>query len=485
MFGVAQFWIFSEVTQRKCFAACKRYLKQDKTCHLQLLEGLGKAKATQDDVFDQHAANLSKQNKACERLHRDLKAYGVALKAMVQAQKTLRETIRELYETDWPDREHICAITQSLDLQWDDFEKVINEQLMSSMNTYMAQFVDLKAKVAKRGRKLVDFDSARNNYNTVKASSKKGDEDPKVVKAAADLQQAEAMYKDLNKELVDTLPATYDSRITFFVDTLQTLFNAEIVIIYFQYNKTLVTHLDSLGNAFDILRVPRPESGQPSLSAQNLSNGDQNQRESTSSKSASSNHRPSPPSTAPVLPAPARATPPSEPVTADSAQEEKARSQVYPRLNASPESSAVKEIKEPAQSKPKEESKSLDKQDEAGERTSQNPFDGNADTASTNPFDEPEEKQEAQGPKSESAEVTQQNSQGNSERDETRKVLYKVRATHHYSAEDTDELTFDAGEVILVLESREEDLLDEGWLLGVKQSDGVQGVFPANFTKQI
>lgn len=64
-------------------------------------------------------------------------------------------------------------------------------------------------------------------------------------------------------------------------------------------------------------------------------------------------------------------------------------------------------------------------------------------------------------------------------------VLYKVRATHRYTAEDTDELTFDAGEVITVLEAREEDLLDDGWLFGVKQSDGVHGVFPANFTKSL
>ena len=84
-------------------------------CHFlrfQLLEGLGKAKATQDDVFDQHASNLVKQTKACDRLYRDLKSYGSALKAMVQAQKTLRDTIRDLYEPEWPDREHLCAITQ-------------------------------------------------------------------------------------------------------------------------------------------------------------------------------------------------------------------------------------------------------------------------------------------------------------------------------------------------------------------------------------
>lgn len=64
-------------------------------------------------------------------------------------------------------------------------------------------------------------------------------------------------------------------------------------------------------------------------------------------------------------------------------------------------------------------------------------------------------------------------------------MLYKVRATHRYAAEDTDELTFDAGEVIAVLDPREEDQLDDGWLLGVKQSDGVRGVFPANFTKTL
>uniref|UniRef100_F1L176 Bridging integrator 2 n=1 Tax=Ascaris suum TaxID=6253 RepID=F1L176_ASCSU len=461
--------------------------KQTARAKEKLLEGLGKAKATQDDVFDQHAANLGKQSKACDRLQRDLKAYGIALKAMIQAQKTLRETIRDLYEADWPDREHVCALTQSLDLQWDDFEKVVNEQLMGSVNTYMAQFVDLKAKVAKRGRKLVDFDSARNNYNTVKASSKKGDEDPKVVKAAADLQQAETMYKDLNKELVDTLPATYDSRITFFVDTLQTLFNAESANHNecAKYNKTLVTHLDSLGNAFDTLRVPRPEPSEVSSHpVSDLSNGGTNQshRDSVVSAPVGTPRRPSPP-LPPSVPSQApAAAPTTESIKPDTTEEEKMRNQMYPSLNASQESAAVKGGKETTQTKPK----AIEKDDESAERTSQNPFEENADTASTNPFDEVEEEQPTTPTaKTRSTEVKQEASQDTSKTTETRKVMYKVRATHHYTAEDVDELTFDAGEVIAVLESKEEDLLDEGWLLGIKQSDGVEGVFPANFTKQI
>lgn len=60
-----------------------------------------------------------------------------------------------------------------MDSQWAEFEKIVSEQLMGSVNAYMSQLPTLKEKVAKRGRKLVDFDGARNSYNAIKASSKK------------------------------------------------------------------------------------------------------------------------------------------------------------------------------------------------------------------------------------------------------------------------------------------------------------------------
>uniref|UniRef100_A0A1I7VAX7 Variant SH3 domain-containing protein n=1 Tax=Loa loa TaxID=7209 RepID=A0A1I7VAX7_LOALO len=453
----------------------KQLKKQTARAKEKLLEGLGKAKATQDDVFDQHAANLVKQSKACERLHRDLKAYGAALRTMVQAQKTFRETIRELYETDWPDREHLCAITQSLDLQWDEFEKIVNDRVMGSVNAYMAQFSDLKAKVAKRGRKLVDFDGARNNYATVKASSKKGDDDPKVMKALADLQQAEALYKELNRELVDALPATYDSRITFFVDTLQTIFNAESTnhTECGKNNKTLVTVLDNLGNSFDSLRVPRNTS----------------------------DHSVTPPSTdeqsIPVegLPlqkpeVPVRESQPTSPRILSEAllnrsdaehDDENIGKKVYPSLTDAPPAAAVIPATEERNDKKLSEKSSAvgDGVGEKDSKASLNPFDDDDDDAK-NPFSESDNgKQPHPEPRSPQKGESRQEASGD------RKILYKVRATHRYTAEDTDELTFDAGEVITVLEAREEDLLDDGWLFGVKQSDGVRGVFPANFTKSL
>jgi len=50
-------------------------------------------------------------------------------------------------------------------------------------------------------------------------------------------------------------------------------------------------------------------------------------------------------------------------------------------------------------------------------------------------------------------------------------------------AEDVDELNFEVGEVIDVVEYEDSEDQEEGWLTGVKQSTGQKGLFPANFTR--
>ena len=82
-------------------------------------------------------------------------------------------------------------------------------------------------------------------------------------------------------------------------------------------------------------------------------------------------------------------------------------------------------------------------------------------------------------------------------------VLYKVKATYKYQAEDMDELAFEVGELIQVIEyddpeEQVSELLlvevevtissifqEEGWLMGVRSSTGQKGLFPANFTRPI
>ena len=77
-----------------------------------------------------------------------------------------------------------------------------------------------------------------------------------------------------------------------------------------------------------------------------------------------------------------------------------------------------------------------------------------------------------------------------------------MKATYKYQAEDMDELAFEVGELIQVveyddpeeqvnirhadqIESTEVVFQEEGWLMGVKESTGQKGLFPANFTKPI
>ncbi|KAF8358471.1 amph-1, partial [Pristionchus pacificus] len=447
-----------------------------------LLESVGKAQRTQDEAFDFHAGNLNKQAKACERLHKDLKVYAEALKKLTEAEKNLHESVRQAYETEWPDREHVVALSNTLDIQADELEKKVNDELMGSVTAYVGQFTDLKKKVDKRGRKLVDYDHAKNNFNSLKASSKKGDADPKVTKAFTELTQAEQLYKEMNKELLEVLPATYDSRITFLVDTLQTLFNSRSThqTECAKLHKQLVTQLDALGVSMDSLRVARPEG---------LSTTPQ--REESPSRSTGSpaptpsplpQHSPAPSSGAPsetaVAPTPTKRT---------SIVEEKFENQLYPKLNSTPgakESSRDVSPAAPRTPESRKDSKesSKDSSKEVPHRRSvgANPFGDDDedektstkenDKKSTNPFDEEEDEEI-------DAEKIEHEIAGG------RKVMYLVRSTHEYKAVDTDELSFASGELIKVIESKTEDNLDDGWNMGVTE-DGSIGVFPENFTKR-
>ncbi|EGT36160.1 hypothetical protein CAEBREN_24842 [Caenorhabditis brenneri] len=447
-----------------------------------LLEGIGKAKATQDEVFDAHAANLMKQSKSCEKLHKDVKTYSSALKTLLAAEKQLRDTIREAYEQEWPDREHLTAIFDNLDIQTDELEKKVCEDLPQTVTQYVNQFPDLKKKIEKRGRKLVDYDSAKNTFNSVKASSKK-DNDPKLAKATTELQAAEQLYTEMNNELLEILPAVYDSRITFFVDTLQSLFNANSVYQTdaSKFHKQIVMQLDKLGESMDYLRVARPEArALTPIDTSSLASNDAPVTPLPSLNDSTSNRQSTPSPT--VLPSPAPIAVPNlkpresvasianstNPFDDDEAEdekeatptdvEEKFEAKVYPKLNAQQTAAADQAIAAAKREKKEE---------------SSNPFDDEDDETTH---------QEPKTPKRAEPEPTPKPLDGIT--NEKRKTLYFVTSTHQYKAVDTDELSFEPGMKIKVIEANDGDQLDDGWRLG-ELEDGKRGVFPENFTKKL
>ena len=67
----------------------------------------------------------------------------------------------------------------------------------SGLLAHQAQFQDVKAKIEKRKRKLVDYDSSRHAIQQARQAKKK--DDPKLIKAEEKNSDARRMYESLNQ----------------------------------------------------------------------------------------------------------------------------------------------------------------------------------------------------------------------------------------------------------------------------------------------
>ncbi|XP_026684809.1 myc box-dependent-interacting protein 1 [Diaphorina citri] len=286
----------------------------------QLLQNLGKVDRTADEIFDDDLQNFNKQQNAAARLQKEFNNYIRCIRAVQTASKSLLDSINEMYESQWTGHDLFYVQTQNIEMLWNDLSHKLGDQVLIPLNTYQAQFPEMRKKIDKRGRKLVDFDNCRHNLQALQsnASLKKKDE-AKIIRAKEQLDEAKRTYDQLNTELHDELPALHESRVLFLVNNLQTLCSAEQLF-----------HAET-AKFEQIYDIP---SG---ATTDNLPAG----------------------------------------------------------------------------------------------------------------------------------------------------VLYRVKATYKYTREDVDELSFDVGEIIRVVEYDDPEEQEEGWLMGIKESTGEKGMFPANFTRPL
>ncbi|XP_077484447.1 amphiphysin isoform X2 [Amblyomma americanum] len=191
-----------------------------------ILQNLGRADKTKDEVFEVYLYNFTRQQTAAAKLQKEFKNYVLCIKSLQLASKALMDTLSEIYEQEWVGHEQIPVKAQTLELLWDDYHRKMNDQVMIPLNSYINQFADVRGRIAKRGRKLVDYDKSRHSVESLRNSAKKKD-DYKLGKAREELEEAKQMYEVINNELHEELPALYDSRIPFLVSNLQTFFTAE------------------------------------------------------------------------------------------------------------------------------------------------------------------------------------------------------------------------------------------------------------------
>lgn len=186
-----------------------------------VLQKLGKADETRDAAFEEMVANFNKQMNEGTKLQKDLKAYMLAVKTMHDASRRLQDCLADMYEPEWFGKEEMDTMAEDTDTLWLDYHQNITDKSLACMDTYLAQFPDIKARIAKRDRKMVDFDSARHHFSSLQKGKKK--DEAKIAKAEEELGRAQRIFEELNVELQDELPALWDNRVGVYVNTFQSL----------------------------------------------------------------------------------------------------------------------------------------------------------------------------------------------------------------------------------------------------------------------
>uniref|UniRef100_A0A3Q2YBP7 Amphiphysin n=1 Tax=Hippocampus comes TaxID=109280 RepID=A0A3Q2YBP7_HIPCM len=190
-----------------------------------VLQKLGKADETKDEQFEQVVINFRRQECEGSRLQREMKAYMSAIKGMQQASINLTQSLHEVYEPDWHGKDDVMTIGKDCDALWENFHNKLVDSTLLNLDGYLQQFPDLKTRVAKRSRKLIDYDSARHHVETLQMSGMKNDR--KMLKADEELRKAQRVFDELNVGLQDELPTLWDSRVGFYISTFKSVTSLE------------------------------------------------------------------------------------------------------------------------------------------------------------------------------------------------------------------------------------------------------------------
>ncbi|KAK9396559.1 Amphiphysin isoform A [Crotalus adamanteus] len=226
-----------------------------------VLQKLGKADETKDEQFEEYVQNFKRQETEGSRLQKELRGYLAAIKGMQDASKKLTESLHEVYEPDWYGREDVKMVGEKCDVLWEDFHQKLVDGSLLTLDTYLGQFPDIKIRIAKRSRKLVDYDSARHHLEALQSSKRK--DEGRISKAEEEFQKAQKVFEDFNTDLQEELPSLWSRRVGFYVNTfknissLEAKFHKEIALLchklYEVITKLGEQHADK---AFTILGAP-------------------------------------------------------------------------------------------------------------------------------------------------------------------------------------------------------------------------------------
>ncbi|XP_014845542.1 PREDICTED: myc box-dependent-interacting protein 1-like isoform X2 [Poecilia mexicana] len=497
-----------------------------------VLQKLGKADETRDSAFEELVANFNKQMTEGSKVQRDLKAYLAAVKAMHEASRRLQDCLADMYEPDWFGKEELDALVEDTDTLWLDYHQNLTDKSLLGLDTYLAQFPEIKARVAKRERKLVDFDSARHHFASLQKGKKK--DDAKIAKPAAllemaapswaqglisahqvaqtnlsynqaeeELGRAQRIFEELNVELQDELPVLWDSRVGVYVGTFQSLAGHQEK---FHREMSKLSH-----NLNDIMtKLEEQRQLKKDATAAAKKGGAKSEEANHSQASSPAPKKLGPPPSRP----PPRLSPSPDPkqqiaalledeaAAPDSDSDPTSITQQTPSWDSWRDERGAEPL-----SQQDAEHEAQSGWDHSSYQSHGQPSWDNTDLAegqdggaaergqAAQAFSEPDwdEGGAGEGPGGWGEEDEEESSVTNgADADLPPGFLYKVKAVHEYTATDNDELELKVGDAVLVLAFDNPEEQDDGWLLGVKESHwflkkdiSAKGVFPENFTQKV
>lgn len=176
-----------------------------------VMQNLLNADRTTDSNYDQLVTLFNEQHNVANRLQKEVKNYMTQVKAMSVASQSMYEIISESYEGSWKNADKLTPAAEEMVALWVDRVEKLNNDLQVPLSRYVDQFRDVKKKIEKRGRKLMDYDGKRHTVESLE-NAKKRDE-TKINKAHDEMYAARSIYETIHNELCEELPALYQSRI--------------------------------------------------------------------------------------------------------------------------------------------------------------------------------------------------------------------------------------------------------------------------------
>jgi len=452
----------------------KMVTKQAGRAKEKLLQNLGKADKTTDEIFEEHLLNFNQQQANATRLQKDISNYIRCIKAMQTASKNLMDTLTEVYEPQWTGQDLLTVQGQNSEMLWADLAHKLSDQVLIPLNTYQGQFPEMRKKIEKRGRKLIDYDKERHNVQTLQANPNRNE--AKYARAKEAMECAKRTYEILNSELHDELPALFDSRVLFLVTNQQTLFAAEEVF----HSETAKVYseleaiIDKLAKDVQKGTLPKKILPKPPMLNQSINSASSlgSPPKGELMEMGTGHYNPAGP-LSPIH---------ESDLESNNLQLEKTGKSLQPSTNNN-EILKVQDLES--------ETETTTNGTSSPSRHFGSSFGSHsrADYEPVGALQTDKGNGQTNGARYNNTTGGNQSNEmydipvGATTTDLPPGVLYRVKASYKYQAEDVDELAFEVGEMINVVEYEDTEDQEEGWLMGVKEATGQKGMFPANFTR--